>query len=196
MRKSVVGCVVIAIWLAAGWATAQKREGAAQPKSSDRGPKLEATMKYLQDTLNGVGLVSYAAHGHDSNNGHDWTNQFSDQASGVLANPSVCRITYHWKSTFEGKVLEDKNAGFLLKDVQKIEVQTRAHHFDEDNLAYGHPSWTVKVEPPVYVLSVQRTGLVQNNFSFPDEELAQRVAKSMAEAVELCHDGNITGTSR
>src|SRR5208337_4304003 len=133
-----------------------------------------------------VGQVTYTSHGHDSNNGHDWSNSFSNEASRVTANPAACRINYHYRVTRDGNVLMDANAGFLLKDVQKVEVLTRQKYFDEANLMDGHPSWTAKVEPPVFVLRVRRPANVENQFVFLDEAMANRVAKALTQAVELC----------
>ncbi len=80
----------------------------------------------------------------------------------------------------------DANVGFLLKDVQQVQVLTRLQYFNEQNPATGHPSWSAKVEPPVFVLLVQRPARVENHFVFLDEESRNRAAKALTEAVELC----------
>jgi hypothetical protein len=147
---------------------------------------LEATMKYIQEKLNSIGPVYYVSQAHDSQNGHNWTNKFKDEASELIADPSACRIYYHWFTSVEGSVTMDKKLTFALKDVQQISVQTREEIFKADNAAMGRPSWTVKIEPPVYVLLVQRPAHVQNHLIFLDQDLANRVAKSLAHAVELC----------
>ena len=87
----------------------------------------------------------------------------------------------------------DANVGFLLKDVQHVQALTRLQYFNEQNLATGHPSWSAKVEPPVFVLLVQRPARVENHFVFLDEELRNRAAKAMTEAVELCGGGSKAG---
>lgn len=117
MIKRMIGCLAIVICLAASWTSAKQQQKASKP--IDQGPRLEALMKYLQETLNAVGPVTYVSHGHDSNNGDSWTNHFSDEASRLIANPSACRINYHWKTTADGKVIMDANVGFLLKDVRE-----------------------------------------------------------------------------
>jgi hypothetical protein len=147
---------------------------------------LEATMKFIQDKLNSIGPVKYVTHAHDARNGGDWTNKFEDEVSGLVANPSVCRIYYHWFSGVEGTVTMDKEVGFALYDVQRIRVLTREELFNSDNAATGRASWTAKVEPSVYVLLVQRPAPRENQFVFFDEGLANQVAKALEHAVELC----------
>jgi hypothetical protein len=50
----------------------------------------------------------------------------------------------------------------------------------------GRSSWTSKVQPPVYVLLVERPAHVQNHFAFLDYDLARQVANALERAVELC----------
>jgi hypothetical protein len=176
----------ITICLAGGMAMAQQEKGTPPAKSFDDGPGLVATMKFIQDTLNAVGPVNYASYGHDSDNGHNWANHFSNEVSIVAASPAACRINYHYKAIRDGKVLMDAGAGFLLKDVQRVDVVTRKQYFDEENLAIGHPSWTAKVDPTVFVVRVQKSSRGENQFLFLDEQLANRVAQAITNAVELC----------
>jgi hypothetical protein len=143
-------------------------------------------MKFIEDKLNSIGPVNYVAHGHDTSNGDTWTNNFKDEASRVVANPSACHIYYHWSTSGDGKIDMDKDVGFALKDVQRISVLTREQRFNLENAATGHPSWTAKVEPPVYLLVVQRSAQVENHFLFLDEDLANQVARALKHSVELC----------
>ena len=149
------------------------------------GPRLETEMNFLQDTLNFVGLVSYVSHGHDSKTGDNWTNRFTDQATRVIASTTACRISYHRKTTRDGIAAMDKDVGFNLKDVQKIDVLTRLQYFNEENAAMGRSSWSAQVEPPVFVVRIQRAN-TENQFVFLDESLANRVVKTLVVAVNLC----------
>lgn len=147
---------------------------------------LQATMEFIQDKLNSIGPVNYVTHAHDPRNGPDWTNKFKDEVSRLVANPSVCRVYYHWFASVEDKITMDKDVGFALSEVQKIKVLTRAQVFNADNAATGRVSWTVKVEPPVYVLVVERPAHVENHFVFLDQDLANQVATALNHAAELC----------
>jgi len=161
-----------------------------QPERLAEDSTLQDTMKFIQDKLNSIGPVEYAARAHDSSNGHDWTNKFKDEVSRLVANPSVCRIYYHWFTSVEEKVTMDKDIGFALYDVQKIRVLTREELFNSDNAQMGRTSWTAKVDPRVYVVIAERPSR-ENHFVFLDQGIANQVAKSLAHAVQLC-GGKIT----
>ncbi len=184
MRRDAIQ-LIIAVCLLVGAAGAQQKKS-APIKQVDNEPNLEATLKFVQDTLNALGPVRYVGHCHDSNNGHDWTQHFSDEVSRVIAKPALCRIYYHWKSGGDGRVAMDADVGIRFKDVQKIDVLSREEYFNEENLAFGRPSWTVKIEPSVFVVRVQRPAHKENGFTFPDKESAIRFAKALTRAVELC----------
>jgi hypothetical protein len=184
MQRKLVYCVAIVFLFPAAITWAQNRN--QQQERLTQAGGLEATMKFIQDKLNSIGPVKYVAHTHDVRNGGDWTNKFDDDVSRLVANPSVCRIYYHWFTSVEEKVTMDKDVGFALYDVQKIRVLTREELFNSDNAAMGRASWTVKVESPVYVLLVQRPAPRENHFVFLDQDLANRIAKALAHAVELC----------
>ena len=161
-------------------------QGTKASKTADNTSDLAASMKFIQEALNAVGQVKYIVHGHDTTSGSDWTNSFSNEARLVAADPTACRITYHYKVVRDGNVLMDANAGFLLKDVRDVDVLTRQKYFDEANLLNGHPSWTAKVEPVVFVVRVRRPANVENQFVFLDEATANHVAKALTHAVEIC----------
>src|SRR5262249_2717501 len=146
MRAGVFQSLTIILFLATA-AMGRQDKSTTPSKPTGVGGNLIAVMKVIQDTLNGVGPVNYAVHGHDSSNGHDWTNHFSNQASAVIANPAACRINYRYKAVRDNQILMDGNAGFLLKDVQKVAVLTRQKYLDRENLTIGHPSWTARVDP-------------------------------------------------
>jgi hypothetical protein len=157
-----------------------------QPARAAQAGTRQETMKYSQEKLNSIGPVYYTTQAYDSRNGDNWTNKFKDEASEVIADPSACRIYYHWFTSVEGSVTMDKKLTFALKDVRQISVHPREEVFNADNAAMGRSSRTAKVEPPVYVLLAQRAAHVENHFIFPDQDLANQVAKSPSHAVELC----------
>ena len=161
------------------------------PKSATDGPDLGATMQFIQDKLNSVGRISFAAYVHDNATGSDWTNQIKAAPTKVLADPTECRVDYHWRWENNGSVTGDFDDWFYLKNVEDIVVLPLDQQQNEWNAAAGHPSWNARVEPAVFVLKVRRTDLNKTNlFHFFDEQLANRVAKAMVHAVELCGGGS------
>ena len=55
---------------------------------------LEVTMKFIQDNLNAVGKVNYAAHWRNDVDNTDGIMQYSFEVSNVVANPANCWINY------------------------------------------------------------------------------------------------------
>jgi hypothetical protein len=159
------------------------------PRPGDSGPSLAVTMEFIQAKLSEQGSVNYMSYYQDSASGQQWTEQFSDEISNVTANPSSCRIDYHWKITLDGAVTLDQDAGFSLSDVQDLAVMTGEMHQKKVNTAAGVPTQDSRIDPPVFVLVVRRTRNAENPFVFTEEEMANRVAKAMVHAVELCGGG-------
>lgn len=173
-----------------GTAAFAQRAVPPPPKPADSGPSLAVTMQFIQEKLIGLGTVNYATYVHDNIVGNNWGDQFSVQATNIIADPATCRVTYHWKSTRNGSVTSDIDAFFSLHDVVDIVVTSLEQNMKQLNTAAGHPSYDVKADPPVFVLEAQRSGNVMNVFDFTDEDMANRVAKAMVHAVELCGGGN------
>jgi len=178
--------------LAVSTALAQEKKAVPPPpKPADEGPSLQATMKFIQDKLNGIGPVNYITYVHDDVAGNDQNQQSKYEVTRVVADPTACRIGYHAKVEINGKVNHEGDAVFFLKNVGDISVVPGEQAMKEAVAAAGHPLWTVKVDPPNFTLKVNRTNSkVFNSFVFFDEQLANRMAKAMVHAVELCGGGS------
>ncbi len=196
--KHFLMSICIAILAVSAGLTQERKAVPPPPKPADEGPSLEVTMKFIQDKLNSVGPVNFVIRVHDNNaTGNDSAMQFSGEVSKVVANPSTCRIDYHSKSEQDGSVVYDSDTWFSLKAVDDIVVMSMEQRQKELNTGAGHPSLISNVEPPIFLLNLRRTirlangkdGKTANSFSFSDEQLANRVAKAMVHAVELCGGG-------
>src|SRR4029077_17160467 len=107
----------------------------ADTSSQNNNP--EVTLKSIRDILNSIGPVEYQSHGHDSQNGHDWTNKFKNEASNIRGEASDCHIHYHWFTASDGKVAMDREVGIPLRDVLQIKLQSREEIFNHDNPLLG-----------------------------------------------------------
>lgn len=160
------------------------------PKPADDGPSLEVTMKFIQDKLNDIGPVNFAVYGHDDAGGGDSTMQQKIEVTKVFADPGACLIKYRWNWEKEGKVVDDHDGGFFLKTVRDIAVTPLDQYQKKFVAAAGHPSWNYRDDPAVFVLEVRKSETKgANTLVFFDEQLANRVAKALVHAVELCGGG-------
>jgi hypothetical protein len=164
---------------------------------------LADTMKFLQDQLNAVGSVHYAEHWHDYVDDTDGVTQHSFEQSNVAADPASCWIKYHLKIV-AGAGLNDRDNGFFLPDVQDLVVTTGEQYANRHYVASGYPNVSAKVDPPVFWLVARRPDDMsrlslwrragENAFVFTDEDTANRVAKAMLHAVQLCGGAKVSET--
>jgi hypothetical protein len=156
------------------------------PKPKDDGPSLEVTMKFIEDKLNSIGPVTYIAYNHDNVAGNDWTTKFRSELTNARANVAACRIDFHWRATRDDQVLQDMDGWFPLKAVDEVTVKTREQDLKELDAKAGHPEWTSRVDPPAFVVAIVLKSNGAPSFVLYDESLANRIAKAMVNAVELC----------
>jgi hypothetical protein len=168
--------------------TQQKKAVPPPPKPDDGGPSLEVTMKFIQDKMNSIGPVNYAVYFHDNATGADWTKRSKFEVTQMVAEAPACAITYHEKGWPAAE--SESSSGFFLKNVEDVVVMPMEQYQQEAAAAAGHPSWSSRVDPPVFVLKVRESDVKgTNNFDFFDEQLPNRVARAIVHAVELCGGG-------
>jgi hypothetical protein len=179
--------------LAVSTVSAQKKETVAPPpKPANKGPSLEVTMKFIQDKLRERGKTNYTLNVHDSSDNKEWSVHPGDEFSNVVADPASCRISYHvhgWNSGDLDQRIVDVSSdyGFSLKDVQDVVV---APIELEGKLEGDTSTLSCKSDPPVFVLLLRREKGTFDPINFFDEDIANRVAKAMVHAVELCGGGS------
>jgi hypothetical protein len=170
-------------------ASAWAQQTVPPPKPAPSGPPLEVTMKFIQEKVAEVGKLTYAAHYHDSATGKDWVNQWTDEATNVVASPALCKVSYHRLSTRGGQVIENNDQWFYLQAVQDIVVEPEEQELKKGDSAAGHPTWDSRVEPRIWAVWVQRPKGIENYLYFREEAMANRVAKALVHAMELCGGG-------
>ena len=174
--------------LAVSTAVAQKKS--APPKPKDSGPSLEATMRFIQDKLSDIGKVNYVIFGQDTSNNTTFTGSDSEEFSNITVSDQ-CRIQYHLKRIEDGKIQEEGNYGFNLSIVQDVVVEPAERFLNDEYAASGQPTGVAtSTNPPITVLLVRRPHHVRNYLIFTDPDLADRVAKAITHAIELCGGGS------
>lgn len=152
----------------------------APPEAPDGATSLEGTLKFIQDKLGEIGPINHLAYYHNNKNGQDWTSQFNAEISNVRASAADCRITFHWRASWDGAVFADEDPSLSLKLVQEIEVVPREQELQELNTAAGHPEWTSRVDRPLFVVRATVPNKRYYTFYFYDEAVANRIAKALA----------------
>jgi hypothetical protein len=171
---------------------AQGAAPAEQPPTAapaDTGPTLAETMQFIQAKLQEFGKTSFAMYTHDNADGKDFVDQATTELSNVVADPAACRISYH-RSVTNNSVPTGKDGTINLREVQNLIVMTGDMTQTKSNAEDGHPTRNTTVQPPIFVLAVRKAGNQESWLYLSDEEMADRVAKAMLHAVELCGGGN------
>jgi hypothetical protein len=161
-------------------------------------PTLADTMKFIQDKLNDNNKTSWVD--NDQHNGAYWTDTVTHEFSSVVADTGQCRISYHiftkhheiyrWMAACDGNNNKGEEISFSLRSVQEIVVKPWEQYETECMAKIGHPDMTIaSSSPAMTALVVRQPHGVENVFTFADAALADRIAKAMVHAVELCGGG-------
>ncbi len=162
-----------------------------QPASAQTNgnPSLEVTMKFIQDKLNEIGTVNFAGYVHDSADGSDGVQKFSGTISNAVANPSACSFSYHRLVFNNGRKEHNENVVINLRDVQNISVLPDEQDWQNYLVRVGDTTKTVKDVPNIIALVIKLKNGNDPAIRFYEQEMADRVAKAMVHAVELCGGG-------
>jgi hypothetical protein len=158
----------------------------AQTNSS---PSLAETMKFIQDKLNEIGTVNFAGYVHDSSNDSDGVQKFSATISNVAANPGACTLSYHRLVYNNGRKEHNEDVSINLREVQSVSVLPDEQDWQMYLARTGDSTKTVKDVPDISALVIKLPGGRDPTIRFYEQEIADRVAKALIHAVELCGGG-------
>jgi len=176
--------------LAQGETAARPAEQPPAAVSAASGPSLAESMQFVQDNLNGLGKVAWGDFCQDTSNGSTWTDTLTSEIGNVVADQNQCRISFHRKAANGDKTYTDEDSVFSLRDVREIVVEPYEKAETEWSAKNGHPNIiTVSTSPSVTALIVRSSKGEEDVFRFTDATLADRVAKALNLAVELCGGG-------
>lgn len=151
------------------------------------GPTLDVTLKFIADKVNAEGKFSYSATITDSaTQGPEWTNRFEALLSNLAGAPLACRITFHWRTLVNGTVADDSDYGINLQKLTKVVVLSQVEYQHQIDSRSGHDSYQSRIMPPQFVLVMKPGNDLESIFLFHDEDMANRVARAVSHAVELC----------
>lgn len=182
--------LLVASLLGATAFSVSAQQPAAQPPA-DNGPSLAATMQFIQEKLNSLGKVSWTEFRQNASDGMSFNINFSNDTRNVVAEPSQCRISYHrTTANWNGAIDLDANSSFALHDVQEIVLKPLERSETEGIAKSGSPNIIVtSTSPAITALVVRLPHTNEYTFLFTDANLANRVAKALTHAAELCGGG-------
>lgn len=194
MRRWAFGVAVCLGSVAASVAQSGKLlEPAAQApaaKPAVNSPSLEITMKFIQDKLNEIGSVNYTVTFYDPSGSFTGGGRMSVEKHNVVADPVKCQISYHATVEIDHEAQPQTDYSFPLREVRSIVVMKAEKWIQDYGAGADHPGVTVTVSPEIYFLVARRIKGNEDRFAFNDEEMANRVAKALIHAVDLCSASN------
>jgi hypothetical protein len=161
--------------------------------AGDAGPSLEATMKFIEDKVNGIDKVEYAFVQKNPVTGEVMNSATMTHRVHITLNPSTCGL--HWEHVWllgdgsgDPKTIPTQPVTVSFKDAQRMEVLTVE---EADNRSFAASAKETIAQPTPYELKLYLSSTKKPlQFYFFDQDLANRVAKAMVHATELCGGGN------
>jgi len=183
--------LLLTVVMATSTALAQQSVPPPPQPAADKpaGPSLEVTMKFIQDKLNEIGTVNFAGYVHDSSNNTDGVQKFSATISNIATNPGSCTLSYHRLVLNSGRKEHDENVVINLREVKNISVLPDEQDWQMYLVRTGDSTKTVKDVPDISALVIKLNNGKDPTIRFYEQELADRVAKALVHAVELCGGG-------
>jgi hypothetical protein len=198
----------LALWTVA---PAMAQDVPPPPKPADNGPSLAETMKYIQDRLNGRGEIRYQSYiASDewlkdnpltSKDLADLPAWWSQTLSGVKADPVGCALTWTQTLTLPGNPRGPEiSMRVSFRETDKLVVELAQDWLNsglpgyKDGAPYPPSENHYYVPQRVFVVKLALIGKGSKDwypyFFLPDEDTANRLAKAMVHAVELCGGGD------
>jgi hypothetical protein len=190
--RAIVSVLVLTVFSAA----LAQQPVAPPSKPAASGPSMAETMQLIQKELNKFGKSNFTVITRDELGGPDHVAQFTTEISNVVADSASCTVRYHWKSSTKDQVSDDEDFSLNLHDVQSVRVMTYVQYVrevDGEDTDHTDPKdWYTKFDPTMLILFPQLAGdkTGEYGFIFADEEIANRIAKVLTHAVELCGGGS------
>ena len=150
------------------------------------GQGLDVTLAFIRDKVAQQGPINYAGVTHDSADGASWGTQFNVEASNVTADAPACQLNFHWRTVVDGKASFDGEVTIPFGKVDRVAVTSMEADTTRLTAEGGHPTWTTKVTPAVWVAGYHRVDGRNGSLDFHDRDLAERVARAMRHAAQLC----------
>jgi hypothetical protein len=157
------------------------------PAKEQKDPNLTVTLKFITDKLNQQGIVNVAGYMHDNATGKDRIlRQSFEQTNVRFDRHKGCKLLYHKKVTTDGNATADGEMWLLLRDVGTVDVIPKEQGWKLGDSKAGNTTWSYRADPSVFVMRLNVSDGQSYEFEFYDQEMANRVAKAMIHAIDMC----------
>jgi hypothetical protein len=160
----------------------------ADPHAAE--PSRSETFKFIAEKVNQQGTVNVAGYVHDNATNKDSLVRESWEQSKLMIDPhKKCKMSYHKRIVVNGTTSEDADFWAVLGGVDKVEVLPIEQAWKRFDSRAGNTTLSYKADPAVSVVRVNVHDGSYLDFAFYEEDMANRVAKALGHAVDLCGGG-------
>jgi len=175
---------------------------AAAPTTAE--PSLDDTTKFIQDKLSSLSPVTYIVLWQSLTQKTTGSNTWRSEVSNVVADPKLCRLSYHWKVQLDKVKPLEEDVAIPFDDIHEIQIEPMAQNITELNARSGHPEGIATSTSPQLSVLLLRSSHTEpptiregkrevfnvfhdaEPFLFTDTNLAMRIGKAFARAGQLC----------
>jgi hypothetical protein len=143
-------------------------------------PSLNDTLRFIEQKLNSESSVAYESRSEDN------STQVSFRVFEAQTDPATCQIRYRALFTSDGRPSWKRNGVLSFRRVQKIEILAEQDSLNRA-MEQGGSNIRFVMTPAAYRVNVTSSGGQLIAWAlFADEAMADRVAKAMNHAAEIC----------
>ena len=165
-----------------------KDEEAAQVRDKASGavsgPSLVDTLNFMKKVLEENGTENWTVYAHSTTNNTDYTNAASDTKTNITILPQECAISFHQHVATNGAT-SDNDWKVLFSLGHYPTVQTWAD-FENSMITDGITFYFTQTSPTIIDVSNGASDGKGYSFSFRDQDTAERFAKALSHATDLC----------
>jgi tetratricopeptide (TPR) repeat protein len=157
----------------------------APAAAPSNGPTLEETLDFIRNKIVEQGEVKYTVVLASQSTGETGSALFDTYYTNVTTDPAACQIRYHVKLLRNNKLISDMDIFYPYTAIESIQVVPLGQYAAS---TMTNPDVFVQaVTPPAWNVMYRFAGNPQSGMLiFSDEDIANRVAKAMLHAAELC----------
>jgi len=143
-------------------------------------PSLNDTLRFIEQKLNSETSVAYESRSEDT------SSRVSIQVVDAHSDPATCQVRYRELFSSDDRPFSDLNLVLSFRRVQKIEILTEQESVNRA-MEQTRSDYRVVMTPATYRVNVTSSGGQPiASAHFADEAMADRVAKAMNHAAEIC----------
>lgn len=155
------------------------------------GPPLDETLKFIADRLASDATTNFIAFGTNTNDNSNYSVSISYIESPFHIDTGACLISNHEKHISNGATISDTPSLYTFSQYEEVIVKPAEQYLTEMNAKGGSPNSIINsTNPPTVALLMRHSNTSLFDFFFlTDASIADRVAKAMTHAIELCGGG-------